>query len=1332
MIRFLHCLMLCCFFAGRPDAVSQQRIFRHFSMADGLPNYSAISLTQDHTGFMWIGTIGGLCRYDGIRFKVYRTEVNDTTSLFSGHVSSLCTGKDGTLWVGTSGGLEKYDPEREAFEHIRFRGNRMGNVFRVYEDSKGNVWIGTDNGLFCLSGENKITSFGNKITGNIIKGIFEDSRGRMWIGTDLGLNCLELSGGDYRISHFKPFPGEDANQVTAISEDARNFIWVGTQAHGLCSFDPDTRTFTAYRVPDGLVNNHIRCITRDKDENLWIGTQEGISILDPVRKTFENVTRIPADEQSLSQNSVYAIFQDSMGSMWVGTYFGGVNITYAYNAPFAIIKDDNRQNSISNNVVSSIIDGGKGNLWLGTEGGGLNYFNRSTRTYGYYKHEPQRPSSLGSNLIKTLYKDTDGNIWVGTHAGGLNVLLPDGRSFKKYLSGSSGRIIGEVTSVCDDGSGNLWVASNSALRVFRRNGTDLTHGREVSIPVRGQLQKYFFKDSRNTIWVFGATGVSRIDKGRVTEADTTLVVNCFAESSRGELWGGTWGNGVVKQNGQEFIKFTNPFFKSVNIVGILCGEKEDLWLSTNKGIVHFFPETGIYRVYTQNDGIAGNEFNYNSYFKSADGYFYFGGYNGITWFRPENIRNNPHKAPLVFTHLRWQSGEEGREFREESITLKPEVSMRYDQNTFTIDFALLNYIKSRKNLYQYRLEDYDKTWKETSEGSATYTNLPPGSYRLLVKGANNDGVWSDVKTLNITVKPPFWLTWWAYCFYILLAGGMVFVIARFFFLRELLKKEDELHQAKLNFFTNASHEIRTHLTLIMVPVERLLNESPAGHFVHQQLSQVRANTNRLLNLVRELMDFRKAETNHLQLFPQRQNLVPFLREIWQSFRETALASNIDMSFVHTEDMIAVNFDEKQLEKVFFNLLANAIKFTPENGRIELYAEARKDDVLIRVTDNGRGIAPQFLPRLFTNFFQVADHGMQNTGYGIGLALSKNIVELHRGRISVESTPAADGMDGKTVFTVILPENADIPVVSPLAPETPYPENEPKEIQENAGTVEMSARYKGTLLVVEDNPELRQMIVDGFSSLYRVIAAENGREGWEAAAAEIPELVISDVMMPEMNGYDLCEKIKSDERTSHIPVILLTAKSAQSEQIEGLQHGADLYLTKPFSTQVLSLSVRNLLTARDRIRQKTTKELTSVNLNRAGVEPLTGSVDEVFLEKVIRIIDEHLEDVDFGVEKLAREVGMSVPVLYKKVRALTNMSVNEVVKVHRFRKAAELLVQKQLSVTEVACAVGYDDRKYFSKEFKKYFGVAPSDFTLSGASTSAAEMKIEEEDPYFSS
>ncbi len=1291
------------FLGESPVAWCQERSFRHFSVADGLPNYSVLSLTQDQTGFLWLGTTAGLCRYDGVRFKIYRNDGNDTTSISGGHITSLLTGRDGTLWVGTSMGLDRYDAAGDKFERISFHGSRVGNIFKVYEDSKGKVWVGTENGLYYITESGERRSFDSKISGNIVKGIFEDSKGRLWIGTDQGLNCLEVSGESYRVSNFRPFPPGEMNQVTSIAEDARQMLWIGTQVEGLCSFDPENRIFTTYRVPDGLINNHIRCITPTRDEKLWIGTQEGISILDPLQLTFESISRKPENPHSLSQNSVYAIFQDTIGSMWVGTYFGGVNISYAYTATFSVIREG--RNSINNNVVSGITDDGKGNFWIGTEGGGLNYYQRNTGTYRYYKHEPRRPASLGSNLVKSLHRDTDGNIWVGTHGGGLNVLLPDRQSFSKYLTAGSQKIIGEVSSICDDGYGGLWVASNKGLKVFSRQGTRLSESRDVSL--RGQVHRFLFKDSGNVLWVFGGRGAHRIERGAIQEVDSVLVVNCLDENKEGELWGGTSGNGVIKVEGSGFRTYTNDFFQSVNIVGILCGEQADLWVSTNKGLVHYFPETGVYRVYTESDGIGGNVFNNNSCFRSSDGYYYFGGFNGITRFYPGNIGHNPHVSPLVFTRIRWQNGEVGGKSREENMTYATEVDMGYDQNTFTVDFALLNYIKSGKNVYQYRLEEYDKTWIETSEGSATYTNLAPGSYRLLVKGANNDGVWSEVKVLEIVVKPPFWLTWWAYCFYILLVGAMVFMVARFFFLRELWKREDKLHQAKLNFFTNASHEIRTHLTLIMVPVERLLTESRAEGFVYQQLTQVRANTHRLLNLVRELMDFRKAETNHLQLYARRQNLVPFLEEIGRSFRETAMASHIQMSFVHKQEVIEMNFDEKQLEKVFFNLLANAIKFTPEGGRIELYAEANAEDAVIRVTDNGRGIAPQFLPRLFTNFFQVADHGLQNTGYGIGLALSKNIVELHQGRISVESTPQRDGMEGRTVFTVILPRNIKITPV----PEVMAGSNETRAVEDTWSATPAKGSH---ILVVEDNPEIREMIVENFSSAYRVITAENGKAGWEMAVTEIPEMVISDVMMPEMDGYQLCEKIKGDERTNHIPVILLTARSTQDEQVEGLRHGADLYLTKPFSTRVLGLSVRNLLAARDRVRQKTLQELTRLNLGKETIQPEAVSVDDLFLEKLSRSIDEHLEDVDFGVEKLAREIGMSVPVLYKKVRALTGMSVNDVVKVRRFRKAAELLVKKEISVSELAGAVGYNDRKYFAKEFKKYFGVAPGDFTASMA------------------
>ncbi|HTG57261.1 MAG TPA: ATP-binding protein, partial [Niabella sp.] len=845
-----------------------------------------------------------------------------------------------------------------------------------------------------------------------------------------------------------------------------------------------------------------------------------------------------------------------------------------------------------------------------------------------------------------------------------------------------------------------------------------------SLNVRG-VGRYLYRDRSNEIWISGAPGIYRLSVSGSKEVDSTLYVNCFTEDLNGSIWMGTSGAGVARldKKTRKLVKYTNRFLLTLNILGILSAEDQSLWLSTNKGLVHFHPQHNTQQVYTKNDGIAGNEFNFNSFLKSNDSFFYFGGYNGITYFRPRDIKKNAYIAPVVFTNLKLNNEEvainDPQKILRQNIALTTNLVFKHDQNDFTIDFALLNYVKTKKNRYRYMLEGFDKNWKETAEGSVTYTNLPPGNYRLVVNGANNDGVGGKTVYLQIKINPPFWLTWWAYCLYVLAAAAIVFIIARFFFLREVLKKEDELHQAKLNFFTNASHEIRTHLTLIMTPVERLLSENKKESFIEQQLTQVKSNTNRLLNLVSELMDFRKAETNHLQLHPKRQNLISFLQDIYESFREMSQSKNIHMSFVHDEDVVALNFDEQQLEKVFFNLLANAFKFTPEGGLIQLHVITRSNDVIIKVTDNGRGIAPQYIDKLFTNFFQVADHGLQNTGYGIGLALSKNIVTLHQGTISVESVPSKNEIAGHTAFTVVLPLNAQFPEITKekAIPSTPTAITAVSVIEASAETNDSDAADAGrtTVLVVEDNADLKQLVKDTLSHRYHIITADNGRGGWDIACAEIPDIIISDVMMPEMDGYSLCKKIKTDERTSHIPVILLTAKSSQNEQVTGLEQGADLYLTKPFSTKVLTLSVLNLLAAQEKLKQKITRELTTLDTapsptdNVMAADAMT-EVDKAFLEKVIGLIDEHIDDPAFGVELLSKKVAMSAPVLYKKLRALTDMSVNEFIKLQRFKKAATLLQKTDMTVNEVSFAVGYDDRKYFSREFKKYFHMTPSEFS----------------------
>ena len=1310
--------------------IAQPVSFQHFSVEQGLPNYSAISLTQDKMGFMWIGTVDGLCRYDGIRFKTYRSNAGDTSSLLGNHIISLFTDSKGIIWVGTSTGLNKYDVKLDRFERVPFSNSQTGSVFCIYEDSKRQIWVGSANGLYMIPANGSaFVSFQNKTAGNSVRAILEDKNKGIWVGTDKGLTYIEPVNNQYRFSHFSPLsstPGsQNANAVTALAQDKNRQLWVGTLNNGIYQFDVVSKIASPYQSngknSSGLVNNNIRCLTWNNGL-LWIGTQEGISILNPVSRSFQTIVNTSKDKTSLSQNSVYAIYKDANHSVWVGTYFGGVNVSYAYNTPFSVIQNTDEPNSISNNVISSIVEDNDHNLWIGTEGGGINFLNRATQSFTNYKNRAGIAGSLGSNLVKVLYLDADGNIWAGTHGGGLNVLQPGTKTIRQYIIDSVSRSENEITSIAEDSYNNFWVTSNKGIHLFKREGLVLTAQKTPSLNVRG-AGRYLYRDRSNDIWISGAPGVYRLS-GRVSkEIDSVLYVNCFTEDINGDIWMGTGGAGVARfdKKTQQLVKYPNNFLLKLNILGILSAGDQSLWLSTNKGLVHFHPRDNTHQVYTKNDGIAGNEFNFNSFLKSHDGLFYFGGYNGITYFNPSDIKKNAYIAPVVFTSFKLNNEEVvingPQKILDKNIALTTGLTLDHDQNVFTIDFALLNFVKTKKNRYRYMLEGFDKNWKETAEGSVTYTNLPPGNYRLVVNGANNDGVGGKTAYLQIKINPPFWLTWWAYCLYILAAAAIVFIIARFFFLREVLKKEDELHQAKLNFFTNASHEIRTHLTLIMAPVERLLSENKKESFIEQQLTQVKSNTNRLLNLVSELMDFRKAETNHLQLNPKRQNLISFLQDIYESFREMSQSKNIHMSFVHDEDVVALNFDEQQLEKVFFNLLANAFKFTPEGGHIQLHVITRSNDVIIKVTDNGRGIAPQYIDKLFTNFFQVADHGLQNTGYGIGLALSKNIVALHQGTISVESIPAQNDKAGQTTFTVVLPLHAKLPGVN---------KNIPASSQQAVNTTvtvigtptPASLTYipgadRKTILIVEDNAELRQLIKDTLSQRFDIIIAENGRLGWEAACAEIPDLIISDVMMPEMDGYTLCKKIKTDERTSHIPVILLTAKSSQNEQVTGLEQGADLYLTKPFSTKVLTLSVLNLLAAQEKLKQKITRDLTTLNTAPAdqviAADSMT-EVDKAFLEKVISLIDEHIDDPAFGVELLSKKVAMSAPVLYKKLRALTDMSVNEFIKLQRFKKAAALLQQTDMTVNEVSFAVGYDDRKYFSREFKKYFHMTPSEFS----------------------
>ncbi|RYY54624.1 MAG: response regulator [Chitinophagaceae bacterium] len=1337
--KFFHMIWLLAVLLFAAGPVSGQLSFHHLTVEDGLSQNAVIAIGQDAQGFMWFGTSNGLNRYDGYRFRVYQSRASDSTTLTGNSVLSILTDSRKTVWIGTYNGLNKYLPAQDRFQRIASPVKKNLTYHTLYEDKRGSIWVGTTEGLYQLvSGKtDSLRPVPLPAPGPSgiwsIRSIFEDRNGYLWIGTTEGLlrRNINIPGSSYEIFHAGGGDpgGLSADFITSIEEDRQGRVWVGTHLNGLNRFDIRTGKFTkVVQGPASIVHNNIRKILSDKEGRIWVGTQEGISVLDEQGQPLFRFQQDDSNAESLSQNSVHSLYQDASGNIWAGTYFGGVNCTYALTTQFSVLRKKDQPQFLNNNVISSITEDDKKNLWIGTEGGGLNYYDRTTGKFRSFKNNPNDPGSIGSNLVKVVYRDWQGQIWTGTHGGGLNLYDRETGSFRKFLYRENDAVLlnEEILSICEDSKGRLWVGSTLGIKLFSKTPQGLA-------PIENALTKKapfastatcFMEDDRKRMWIACSDGLYYLQDEQFHKVSGDLV-NCLRLDSRSQVWAGIQQGGLARFNeqSQKLDYFNQPGkIGNRNILGILEDDQRNLWLSSDNGLLKYNPEQDQLQLFSVSDGLSGNAFNYNSYFRDSRGEFFFGGFNGLTHFFPEKIKSNQRAGTIVFTGLRIFNDpvEVGDSIAllEQSISATRELKLRHNQDVITIEFALLSFIKSNKNTYAYKLEGYDKDWVYTSTPLASYANLPSGSFTFLLKGANNDGVWTDTVQMEIEVLPPFWLTWWAYTLYVIIIGALVFFVLRYFILGALLKKEEELHQVKLNFFTNISHEIRTHLTLIMAPVERIFDSAETTPFYRQQLGAVKQNANRLLKLVSELMDFRKAETGNLKLQVTEQEIVPFLEDVYNSFRDVSIRKDIITSFIYDGGPLTLWFDREQLEKVFFNLLTNAIKFTPRHGRVWLQVTEQDKAVEITVTDNGRGIAPEYIDRIFTNFFQVADHGHQNTGYGIGLALARNIVNLHHGSLRAESEPAQGQGEGRTSFIVTLPKGREHfgPALTttgkttehrvegkPVASPAPQPAQEP-------GTD--TVRVKPGILVVEDNVELRALIRDTFSNGYQVEVAPDGLRALEIAFDNIPDIIISDVMMPGMDGFDLCRVLKTDPRTSHIPVILLTARSTQSDQVSGLETGADMYLTKPFSTRILELNVRNLLAARERLRQVFLNQVTTytpVAPDARPVLPAINPVEQEFLRNVISIVEEFIDDPGFGVEMLSRKVAMSTPVLYKKMKAVSNMSVNDFIKSIRLKRAAQLLSEKQMTVYEVAFSVGYNDRKYFSQEFKKQFGKTPTEY-----------------------
>lgn len=1334
--------------------------FLSLSTNDGLSQISVLQIVQDADGFLWFGTRNGLNRYNGYDFDVYKYRSNNPQTISDNHISALCEGGDGTLWVGTMNGLNRMDRHKEIFERDFASTITTGSlfpekmhIFSLLLDASGSLWIGAGPGLYVFDSvinDIRHLTLNGLLVNNPVRAIGEDRQGHIYLGTTYrGLLVVDR---DFNLlAHYAHESGNDlslsGNFVSTIFFDNNDNLWVGTRYAGLNLFDEDEQRFRRYNEANsGISNNEIRCIEADESGNLVIGTFGGLNVLNVETDKFTVYNRLRQEEGDLNHFSIYAVLYDNAGTLWVGSYSGGINYYCPYNYRFKY-NDPLLPESDLFGVIGPMVEK-DGMLYIATEGGGLLKYDPKEESYQYFFIESGDPVPYFENIIKSLFLD-DGVLWCGTAVGKIYSFDFKTNQFTKRYNLQRSDVI---YSLYKDPKDNLFVGSVGAKGLIKITPEGdyvsefpLEDGASVSFQ---NVRTFFPVDDHSFLVGTRNEGVFFYDAPTLQlmrYADDFKSVGEYVSSivkMEGErYWVGFFGGGIgeldLKKGFTRVFDMTNGM-PDDNVCAMLEGDEGMLWISTLTGLVEFDTQRELFTNYTLESGIRINEFSLHAALKKSDGHLYFSGNNGFISFSPNEISPNPFIPPVYLTELTVNNRPvvyaEGNSFLERPLSLIDRITLKYDEANFTLSYVALNYVFPEKNQYAYRLEGFDEEWVDAgSRRTAFYTNIPPGDYVFKVKAANNDGRWNEQGArINIKVLPPFWKSPWAlmgyFAVFVSLLGGFLW----HFRMKETFKSDlhrkqiekqalEDFHKERIQLFTNFSHELRTPLTLIYGPLQDLMAKADIEAGLRSTLQLIYRNTERLMNLVNQLMDFRKREEGKLELAVEKNNYTAFVREMVLAFSVLAKKRNIHLTYEGPEDIKESFFDASLMEKVFFNLLSNAFKNVPDGGQIvvALKMVARPGDLLpdyllnttlmghtgpfiyMGVADNGGGIPAESLQRIFDPFYQLRSKDSAiNPGTGLGLSLSKGIVEMHGGAIWAESK-AGEG----AVFQMVLPfqeasgpaEEVDKPAKQPgsrFVIEEAMDTSSPKDVSPN----------KGTVLVVEDNREVRAYLVQLLQPFYLVLQAQDGQAALEVARKRMPDLILSDVMMPVMDGVKFCQKLKEDLTISHIPVILITARSSFFHIKEGYQSGADDYITKPFSSKLLLLKVENLLATRERMKALFSKRFSSESLGISVV-----SADEGFMQKMSEFIQNNLSNPDLNIEMFCREVGVSRANLYRKMKSLTGLSANEYIRNIRLETGARLLKETDLTVAEVSERVGFNSPAYFSSCFKNVYNIAPKDY-----------------------
>ncbi len=1302
--------------------------FENLGIEDGLLDLKVMSILQDRKGFMWFGTeMGGLCRYDGQQMKVFSYDPGSPEYKYPGRcVSAIFEDEAGYIWSigGPPNGLHRFDPTKEiVVEQYLIEG--WSNS--AYLANSGRIWVGhrKEGLLFLDKGSGVIKSFKEEYAPDLkkayVRQIVEDETGDLWFSYPNGI--YQWTEADHNLV-YHPFRENlyrafDDHLITSVFEDSAQNLWAGTKT-GLYLFDRQQKRFRKYAIPGQ--NSVIISLGEDQDGYLWIGHEMGLFLHHPKTGRGKQYSKAVGVKGRV-QGGPATIYRDPQGTMWLGQWAEGIDYWSPRRKSFRAYQYDPKvENSLGWNTVSGlcvnsddqiwvacgqlqlfnpkegsfvqksqfdlnqsgasdVMADGANRLWVNSWGQGLRLLNAAGRVLASFQADPTSKDSLPGNAATFSYADRQGNIWVGVWFEGLFRYLPEHHSFLKYplFHPETKAPLGTgIKTIHEDRHGRLWIGEGHELSKLT---TDYTVEEVYDISTH-----QIHEDTAGMFWIASLDGLVRLDP----------------------------------QTGQQRVWRKKDGLPVNDVHSILADDRGGLWLGTKLGLAHFDIQTEVFTAYDVSDGLPGYQFNTSANLKTKNGEFYFGLREGMLRFHPDSIQPNPHIPPVVITDFKVNNASvpikisesdttKQTTFLENHIAYTDEVRLTWRQNDLSLSFSALNYLKPEKNQYKYRLDNYDEQWTFTDAKNPTaiYTNLDPGKYTFQVIGSNNDGVWNNEgASLSIIITPPWWATWWAYGLYGLLILGALYGIRTYELKRKLAHYEAsrlrELDAVKGRLYTNITHEFRTPISIILGITGQVKKQVQSK--VAANLEMIERNGKQLLHLVNQLLDLSRLESGKFELNYVQGDIIQFLKYLTESFHSLAEQKAIQLHFLSDLDSLSMDYDPERLQQVFYNLLSNALKFTPEGGNVYFQTALMNEQFLeLKVKDTGIGIPQDQIAKVFDRFYQLDDSNTRRAGgTGIGLALVRELVRQMGGTIAVKSKVSKG-----TEFILTLP----IRRLAALAPKIDLNGHSSIPRQNNIALPKLSTEIEGPrVLVIEDNPDVRHYIQNCLISQYQVEMAFDGEEGIQKAQKIIPDLILCDVMMPIKDGFEVCDTLKQDRRTSHIPIIMLTAKADFQSKLQGLKKGADIYLAKPFQEEELLLNLQNLLLQRERLQQH--YQFVSGLTQQSAQEGLGQNTETDFVECVKSKIYAHLTDNTFTVSQLSREMTLSESQLHRKLKALTGYSANKMIRMIRLNNAKRLLQDQSITIAAVAYDSGFNDPDYMAKVFKKEFGMTPTEFKKS--------------------